>query len=125
MPQKILIIDDDVEIATMMADVLKGEGYAVTLAHDGLRAIEKSNQEKLDLILLDIRMPFFSGFWFCDAFKKRPEPRHIPVIMVSALNEPEDIERAHQLGASAYLVKPFEPKELVELVGHALKGNSR
>lgn len=125
MPHKILIIDDDVEITTMMADVLKGEGYAVTLAHEGLRAIEKSNQEKVDLILLDIRMPFFSGFWFCDAFKKRPETRHIPIIMVSALNEPEDIERAHQLGASAYLVKPFEPKKLVELVGEALKGNSR
>lgn len=125
MPQKILIIDDDVEMATMMADVLKNEGYAVILAHDGLRAIEKSNHEKLDLILLDIRMPFFSGFWFCDAFKKRPETSQIPIVMVSALNEPEDIERARQLGAAAYLVKPFEPKKLVELVGQTLKGNNR
>jgi len=114
--KKILIIDDDVEMATMMGEILGSRNFEVILAHDGIRAIEKSNKEKIDLILLDIRMPFFSGFWFCDAFKQKPETKDIPVVIVSALNKPEDIEKAYRLGAAAYLTKPFKSHELVNVV---------
>lgn len=116
MAKKILIIDDDVEMATMMGEILGSRNFEVILAHDGIRAIEKSNKEKIDLILLDIRMPFFSGFWFCDAFKQKPETKDIPVVIVSALNKPEDIEKAYRLGAAAYLTKPFKSHELVNVV---------
>jgi len=116
MPKKILIIDDDIEMAGIMGEMLKKSGHEVILAHDGLRAIEKSNQEKIDLILLDIRMPFFSGFWFCDAFKQRPQTKDIPVIVVSALSDQEDMDKAYSVGASAYLKKPFQSKELMEAV---------
>ena len=116
MGKKILIIDDDIEMAEIMGEMLKKRNHEVILAHDGLRAIEKSNQEKIDLILLDIRMPFFSGFWFCDAFKQRPQTKNIPVVVVSALTEREDIEKAYSVGASAYLKKPFQAKELLEVV---------
>lgn len=116
MGKKILIIDDDVEMATMMGEILSTRNYEIILAHDGIRAIEKSNKEKVDLILLDIRMPFFSGFWFCDAFKQKPETKDIPVVIVSALSNPEDIEKAYRLGAAGYLTKPFKATELIGVV---------
>lgn len=116
MGKKILIIDDDVEMATMMGEILSTRNYEIVLAHDGIRAIEKSNKEKVDLILLDIRMPFFSGFWFCDAFKQKPETKDIPVVIVSALSNPEDIEKAYRLGAAGYLTKPFKATELIGVV---------
>lgn len=122
--KRILIIDDDVEMAKMMGEVLGGRDYDVVLAHDGIRAIEKTNKEKVDLIVLDIRMPFFSGFWFCDAFKQKPETQHIPVVIVSALSNPEDIDKARRLGADAYLTKPFRVKDLVEVVEKTLSGRS-
>jgi len=114
--KKILIIDDDVEMANMMGEILSTRNYEIVLAHDGIRAIEKSNKEKVDLILLDIRMPFFSGFWFCDAFKQKPETKDIPVVIVSALSNPEDIEKAYRLGAAGYLTKPFKAAELIGVV---------
>ena len=116
MGRKILIIDDDVEMANMMGEILSNRNFEVILAHDGIRAIEKSNKEKIDLILLDIRMPFFSGFWFCDAFKQKPETKDIPVVIVSALSNPEDIDKAYRLGAAAYLTKPFKSHELINVV---------
>jgi len=114
--KKILIIDDDVDMASMMGEILSTHNFEVILAHDGIRAIEKSNKEKVDLILLDIRMPFFSGFWFCDAFKQKPETKDIPVVIVSALSNPEDIEKAYRLGAAGYLTKPFKANALLEVV---------
>jgi len=114
--KKILIIDDDVDMASMMGEILSTRNFEVILAHDGIRAIEKSNKEKVDLILLDIRMPFFSGFWFCDAFKQKPETKDIPVVIVSALSNPEDIEKAYRLGAAGYLTKPFKANALLEVV---------
>lgn len=114
--QRILIIDDDVEMAGLMGKLLEQENYDVDVAHDGLRAIEKSNQEDFDLILLDIRMPFFSGFWFCDAFKQRPQTKNVPVVMVSALCADENVEKAMIVGAADYLKKPFHADELIRVV---------
>ena len=112
----ILVVDDDVEMALIMEEILKKRGFDVVLAHDGLQAIEKSKNSGVDLILLDVRMPFFSGFWFCDAFKQRDATKNIPVVMVSGILDEENIKKAFNLGASACLRKPFKPAELVELV---------
>lgn len=114
--KRILIVDDDIETAQMMAEILQNKNYDIVLAHDGIQAIEKSKKEQINLILLDIRMPFFSGFWFCDAFKQRPQTKDIPVIVVSGLSDSENIQKAHDLGASGYLKKPFLPKDLVGIV---------
>lgn len=112
----ILVVDDDVEMALIMEEILKKRGYDVVLAHDGLQAIEKSKNNGVDLILLDVRMPFFSGFWFCDAFKQRETTKNIPIVMVSGTLDEENIRKAHDLGASACLRKPFKPAQLVDLV---------
>lgn len=123
--KRILIVDDDVEMAQLMKEILSCEGYEITMAHDGIQAIEKSKHEKIDLILLDIRMPFFSGFWFCDAFKQRPETKNVPVIMVSALLDEEQQRKAYDAGASAHLKKPFLPQELAALVKKVFDEDSR
>ncbi len=121
MGKKILIIDDDIETATMMEDILLRSNFEVILVHDGIRAIEKCNNEHVDLILLDIRMPFFSGFWFCDAFKQKPETKDIPVVIVSALSNQEDIDKAYRVGATAYLTKPFKAQDLLRVVEKVTK----
>ncbi len=114
--KKILVVDDDIEMAQIMQQALEQQKFEVILAHDGLQAVEKSRQNKVDLILLDVRMPFFSGFWFCDAFKQREETKNIPIIMVSGILDEENIQKAHDLGAAACLRKPFKPAELVQVV---------
>jgi CheY-like chemotaxis protein len=120
MKKRILVVDDDVEFTLMLEGILRDHDYEVILAHNGLLAVEKSNQEKVDLILLDIRMPFFSGFWFCDAFKHRPQTRSIPVVIISALTADEDVQKAYQMGACGYLKKPFQTSELLEAVEKAI-----
>lgn len=120
--KKVLIIDDDVDMANMIGEVLSNHQFDILMAHDGIRAIEKCSHQKVDLILLDIRMPFFSGFWFCDAFKQNPETKDVPVVIISALSNPEDIEKAYRLGASAYLTKPFQVQELLSVVSRVTAG---
>lgn len=114
--KRILVVDDDVEMARIMEETLSQKDYQVFLAHDGIQAIAQSRKERPDLILLDVRMPFFSGFWFCDAFKQRPETKDIPIVMVSALTDEDHVQKAHDLGAAGYLKKPFLPQQLLELV---------
>jgi CheY-like chemotaxis protein len=118
--KRILIVDDDVEMAVIMEEILKRDSYEISLAHDGIQAIEKSKQGKVDLILLDIRMPFFSGFWFCDAFKQRPDTKDIPIIIVSALLDESNVRKAYDAGAAAHLKKPFQPEDLMQLVQQTL-----
>ena len=123
MHERILVVDDDKEIAQMIKDILEIKHYRVFIASDGLKAIELSNRERMDLILLDIRMPMFSGYWFCDAFRQKPSTRMVPVIVISALSGKEDIEKAYRVGASAYLKKPFSAEELLGLVGKCCASN--
>ena len=118
--KKILIVDDDLEMAQIMGDVLERASYQPLFASDGIQAIQKTKREKIDLILLDIKMPFFSGFWFCDAFKQRPETRDIPIVVVSGLPAEENSQKAFDLGASYYLKKPFRPAELLDVVDRHL-----
>jgi CheY-like chemotaxis protein len=120
MKKKILVVDDDVEMTLMIEGILKENDYDVVLAHDGLLAIEKSNKEKIDLILLDIRMPFFSGFWFCDAFKQRSQTKNVPVVVISALTGDEDVQKAYRMGASGYVKKPFQSVELLKAIEKAM-----
>ena len=73
------------------------------------------------MIILDIMMPFFSGYWFCNIFKGHPATKNIPVVIVSALNKRSDIEKGMRLGADAYVTKPFEEEEFVDVVKSVFK----
>jgi CheY-like chemotaxis protein len=116
MNRNILVVDDDVEMAMIIKESLEQQGFTVLMAHDGLQAVEKTKHNKIDLILLDVRMPFFSGFWFCDAFKQREQTRDIPIVMISGIMDDENMQKARDLGAAACLRKPFKPSELVQVV---------
>ena len=116
MTKKVLVVDDDIEMTMIIKEVLTEHDYEVEIAHNGLEAIKKSKEESPDLILIDIRMPFFSGLWFCEAFKQRPQTKDIPIVVVSALSSEEDVQKAYQRGARAYLKKPFRAEELLRIV---------
>jgi len=114
--KRILVVDDDKEMSFLIASILEKNDYTVLTAEDGPSAIEKSNQHDIDLILLDVMMPFFSGFFFCDAFKHRSRTKNVPVVIVSSLSKESDIQKAYQMGASAFLKKPFQAEQLLETV---------
>jgi DNA-binding response OmpR family regulator len=119
--KKVLVVDDDVEIAQMMETVLKSRDYYVVVVHDGLRAVEKTNTEHIDLILLDVHLPLFSGLWFCNAFKNKPNTKNIPVIIISGFLDEETAKKAYEVGAAAALRKPFNSQELLEVVERHLR----
>jgi CheY-like chemotaxis protein len=121
MSQRILITKDDVEMAKLISRMLEASGYSTVIANDGVEAVSKLMGGNIDLIILDIMMPFFSGYWFCNIFKGHPATKNIPVVIVSALNKRSDIEKGMRLGADAYVTKPFEEGEFVDVVKSVFK----
>ena len=115
---KILVVDDEASIVTMLAYNLKKEGYDVVTAEDGEVALEKFEREKPDLLLLDIMMPKIDGYEVCRTIRKNS---NIPIILVTARGE--DFERVMGLdiGADDYIVKPFSPNEVMARVRAVLR----
>ena len=120
MPKKILIADDEEDIKTIVQLLLETQGYQIVTAFDGLDALDKVKTEKPDLILLDIMMPILDGFEVCKRLKDDPETASIPVIMLSASAHAESRQKGLDAGAVNYIVKPFEPEYLEEVVRKTL-----
>jgi CheY-like chemotaxis protein len=117
-PAKILVVDDNaqnLELLEVYMEDLQPEVSTIS-ATNGIEALEMVNQHRPDLILLDIMMPKMSGFEVCRHLKGNPETRDILVIMITALNETGDVERATECGTDDYLTKPVERSALVSLV---------
>ena len=117
MSKTILVTEDDKDVAKLITTALQGGGYDIIWAQNGIQAVEILQAQHIDLIVLDVMMPVFSGYWFCDVFKKNPDTKDIPIIFLSALSTEDDIKRGLELGASAYLTKPFKIKRLLDTVG--------
>lgn len=111
--QKILIIEDDPDIAELERDYLEANGFAVEIVGDGTLGEKRALEADVDLILLDIMLPGMDGFQVC---RKVREVRNIPILLVSARQEDVDKIRGLGLGADDYIVKPFSPSELVARV---------
>ena len=118
---KILIVDDVVSNVLLLKILLSNEKYQVVTANCGNMCIEQAKNEKPDLILLDVMMPDISGFDAAQILKKTPETAHIPIIFLTALNNPSDLVHGFQVGASDFLTKPFNKEELVVRVFHQIK----
>ncbi len=116
MKKTILIADDEEDIVDLLKVVLEGVGYRAVTAYDGLHALEQINAEVPDLILLDVMMPGMSGLQVLIKLKSNPVTRDIPVIMLTARSNPTDVSDAWSLGADMYLLKPFDPDELINFV---------
>ena len=117
---KILIVDDVVSNVLLLKILLTNEKFQVCTANCGNMCIEQAKAEKPDLILLDVMMPDISGFDTAVILKKDPETADIPIIFLTALNNPSDLVKGFQVGANDFLTKPFNKEELVVRVMHQI-----
>ena len=109
---RILIVDDDVVTSRMLAELLTGEGHRTSMVHDGLDALLMVEQDRPDLILLDLELPRASGYEICRTLKSNPETHWIPIIMLTGHTAVEDRVRAWDLDADDFLTKPFQMVEV-------------
>ncbi|MGP1385248.1 MAG: putative bifunctional diguanylate cyclase/phosphodiesterase [Thainema sp.] len=109
----ILIVDDTLENIVLLAQILGGQGYNVRKAISGMMAIRTIEAELPDLILLDICMPDLDGYELCRRLKADPVTASVPVIFLSALNEPLDKAKAFEVGGTDYITKPFQVAEVL------------
>ena len=115
---KLLVVDDDPDLLALVAFSLTNAGYAVVKAADTAEALRAFDSELPDLVILDINLPSGSGFDVCKAIRARSE---VPVMMLTARGDEEDLVRALELGADDYLTKPFSPRTLLARVKALLR----
>ena len=110
---KILIVDDDVVITDLMKMLVSMEGHQPTTVNDSTKALEVADSVKPDLVTLDLMMPGLTGFELCEILHNDPRFVNIPIVIVSAKDDPESMEKAFQLGAADYIAKPFSVDEFI------------
>jgi two-component system, OmpR family, alkaline phosphatase synthesis response regulator PhoP len=120
MAHSILVVDDDPKIVRVVEINLTQAGYQVRTAADGEQALAAVTQERPDLVLLDVMMPRLDGFETLKRLKADPALTDIPVVMLTARAQDEDVFEGYGTGAQWYLTKPFEPEELRQVVRHLL-----
>jgi len=118
---RVLIVDDNPQNLELLVAYLESLGCQVLTATDGLEALERVQQDQVDLILLDVMMPRMSGFEVCRKLKSDPATREIPIIMVTALNELGDIQRGVESGTDDFITKPVNRLELTTRVRSLLR----
>jgi len=114
----VLVVDDDAPSVKMIAFLLREEGYLVSTADNGVSALQKVEEEPLDLVILDVMMPRMDGHEVCRRIRSK---MHVPIIFLSAKGETSDRVQGLELGADDYLAKPFEPAELLARVKAVLR----
>ncbi len=118
---RILIADDNLPNVELLEAYLLDVDCEIAIAHDGQQTLDQVARFQPDLILLDIMMPKLSGFEVCKKVKQDPATRNVMVLMVTALNEPGDIERAVAAGCDDFLSKPINKHELLKRVENMLR----
>ena len=123
MSKTILIADDDPTIIKLLQVNLEMEGYDVVCAYDGQDAVEKAQVQPPDLVLLDIMMPRMDGWAAREALAAIPRLQDTPVIFLSARAQQADLRRGYEAGVAEYVTKPFDPTELLDIIGRVLDGS--
>ena len=116
--KKILVVDDEEDVAKALKARLKANGYDVLLASDSVQAFMMANKEKPALIILDIMIPGGGGFIVAERLKQSSATHHIPIIFLTGISGGE--ERAYKVGASGYMMKPYQPEKLLETIHNTL-----
>jgi DNA-binding response OmpR family regulator len=116
--KKVLVVDDDKNICELLNIYLKNEGYEVVFAYDGSEAVNKTKLEQPDIIILDVMMPVINGWEACKLIRQFSK---VPIIMLTAMDTLENKIQGLNIGADDYIVKPFEPTEVIARIGAHLR----
>ncbi len=120
MPKTILVADDEPYVLRSLEFILKKEGYRVLTAIDGQEALEKIQEERPDLVFLDIQMPRMDGNTVCQNLRRDPATRDLHIIMITAKGQEADRLQALESGADEFVTKPYSPRKLVDRVREIL-----
>jgi DNA-binding NarL/FixJ family response regulator len=123
--KRLLLIDDDPNLILLVKDYLEFRGYEVLTADNGKEALNSLSQNLPDMIICDIMMPEMDGYGLIENVRQDPRTSWIPVLFLSARGQSQDRIKGLNLGADVYMVKPFEPEELVAQVESSLKQTNR
>jgi DNA-binding response OmpR family regulator len=118
---KILVVDDEPDVVSLLEVTLRADGFEVIKAYDGIGALDLVSTERPDLILLDIMMPMMSGYEVCEQIKANPQTQHIPVVCLSSAHTPDARAQSLRAGAATLVTKPFLGTELVAQVRRHLR----
>jgi len=118
---KILLVDDDDMVRDLVAATLKGGDYQLLQASDGGQGLELAREHRPDIVFLDVNMPIMDGVSVCEAIKSDPSTASVTVIMLTALGQEVDRDRARRAGADGYFTKPFSPLTLLRRVDEVLR----
>ena len=116
MAYKILVVDDEPTIVRLMEFILARQGHEILVAVNGEEALEKIKSQHPDLVLLDIMMPRIDGYEVAQRLRADPATASLPIIMLSAKAQEEDIRKGVDVGVNEYITKPFTPDHLVQVV---------
>ena len=120
MLKRLLVVDDEPNLLTAIAAVLRGKGFEVTTARNGKDALLQIARQLPDLIVSDVRMPVMDGYRLARQLRGAPHTKLIPIVFLTAKDETEDRIEGFRAGVDVYLTKPFEPDELVAVVQNIL-----
>ena len=118
--KKILVVDDERDLVETLTFRLEASNYEVLSAYDGQEGLEKARAEKPDLIILDLMLPKIDGYKVCRMLKFDEKYKNIPIILFTARAQETDKQMGEDVGADAYITKPFEPQVLLEKVKELL-----
>jgi DNA-binding response OmpR family regulator len=119
--KKILIVEDEQVVVSVLTTRLEALGYEIIVAIDGEEALQKTEKEKPDLIILDIMLPKMDGFRVCRILKYDGRYKNIPIIVLTARSQEKDKEVGMDVGADVYITKPYKAEELIDAVEKYLK----
>ncbi len=123
--KKILIVDDEKEMVELEVMRFEAHGYEVCTAYDGESGIKMVHQKSPDLVILDIMLPGADGYAVCEALKKDPRTKNIPIILVSAVDQKHDPLKAKEVGANYSFTKPYESPQLLAKIKELLQPSQR
>ena len=123
MTKRILVVDDEPELVDMITLRLEANDYKVLQAHDGQEGLEMAKKEKPALIILDLMMPKMDGYKVCGFLKRDARYAKIPIILLTARAQEEDMSLGEELGADAYITKPFDPEVLLGKIKELMKSS--
>jgi DNA-binding NarL/FixJ family response regulator len=121
MLKRLLVVDDEPNLLTAIAAVLRGKGFEVTTARNGRDAMLQIAKSLPDLIVSDVRMPVMDGFTLARHLRSAPHTKLIPIVFLTAKDETDDRIEGFRAGVDVYLTKPFEPDELIAVIQNILK----